>query len=209
MSRCTRVSTLHGCLLTAITLVTFEARAGGIPYQAVGQQNNMEYNLVATEDGPVTAYFYSRSAAFPSRIGLSVNGTASPNGMGLDSNNSYYGMSFQLGNAHAGDTLVLRTDVLHGMYAWQSNREMGTEDLQHFYITEFQSDGFIPHGLLVQFEDLAGGGDFDYNDYEIVITNAKFASTPEPETAVLAGLAGAGAFLWTKCRRRPIANPTK
>jgi hypothetical protein len=50
------------------------------------------------------------------------------------------------------------------------------------YSTAFSGDALhgIPAGTYVGFEDLRGGGDFDYGDETFVFTN--IAAIPEPET---------------------------
>jgi hypothetical protein len=48
--------------------------------------------------------------------------------------------------------------------------------------------GIPTAGVLVGFEDLFGGGDADFNDFQFVVTNAALvdaASVPEPSTLLL------------------------
>ena len=64
-------------------------------------------------------------------------------------------------------------------------------------------------GVLVGFEDLFGGGDADFNDFQFVVTNARLvdaASVPEPATLLLfsTGIAAMSKGPW-KRRTRPNA----
>ena len=59
-----------------------------------------------------------------------------------------------------------------------------------------------PRGVRVDFEDLFGGGDLDFNDYSFVVTGAKLVeSAPVPEPTALVLSASGAAMLLARRRR--------
>jgi hypothetical protein len=60
----------------------------------------------------------------------------------------------------------------------------------HSAISRWAKDGAIGQdGYLVGFEDLPGESDFDYNDFEFVVSGVTDNPVPEPATFVLFGSA--------------------
>ena len=158
--------------------------AGPIPYPNAGSYNNVTYNFTATGNGPITAYFYGSSAGYGNVIGLAVNGVYQGI-QGLQDNSTPYGTSLVLGNANAGDTLTFLLFVDHnnsfgpplgGPYddILSSDPTANFDLLNHVYSTSFTTDGIIPSGTFIGFEDIDPAtnppSDLDYNDEEFVFT---------------------------------------
>lgn len=93
------------------------------------------------------------------------------------------GTTFDLGYFAAGTELIFRFDVLlYGttydtFYSGDSARN--PDGLAHAGAT---TDAAFPNVITVGFEDLRGGGDFDYNDANFKLEIAPTAAVPEPAT---------------------------
>ncbi|GAA5161545.1 DUF4114 domain-containing protein [Viridibacterium curvum] len=162
--------------------------AGPIPYPNAGVQNATSYSFTAATTGAVTAYFYGSTAGYTNELTLLINGVATGI-QGLNNHSSAYGASLVLGYANAGDTLVFKMINVSpgGVGPWYSDTSMNSDKVNHVYATDFAGDSVIGAGTFVAFEDLAGGGDFNYNDETFVFTNVA-TSVPEPMSLLLASL---------------------
>lgn len=166
--------------------LTMSAQAATIPYPDVGTPAPANtFTAVAT--GDIVGYFFSSSAAYKSRIGVSING-ATPVTYGLVNQTSSYGDSLILGSANAGDTLEFELQVLSKDMSWFSVAAYNIDLANHAYATAFGGDLDIPAGTYVGFEDLPYLGDLDYNDHQFVFTNVAYTNVPEPAGLVLLGL---------------------
>lgn len=172
-------------LAFALLGVPVTLNADGIPYSSVGTQA-LAYTFTATDNGPITAYFYGSSAAYDSVVGLSAN-NVSTGIWGLNNHLSNHGDSIVFGNVNAGDVVELQLYVNNLGYSWSSNPANNWDGFNHVYATSFGGDWAIPAGMYIGFEDLPGGGDIDYNDHQFVFTNLGRAAVPEPGTMVLLG----------------------
>ena len=106
-----------------------------------------------------------------------------------------------LGFVHAGDVLTFQLNVITTGNTFYSDSALNADGVNHVYSTSFSGDAAlgIPAGTYVGFEDIYGGGDFDYNDETFVFTN--ISPVPEPETYSML-LAGLGFIPFTIRRRR-------
>jgi hypothetical protein len=186
------------------------AQAAFIPYPTPGIENPISYTFTAVSTGNVTAYFVDGAGAgFTNELGMSVNGGPVAT-FGLNNHTSAYGDAFVLGPVTAGDTV---TFVMHNLVpgigsvysdpslnAAYDNEPVGHN---HVYSTAFLTDGIIPNGTYVAFEDLPPvnpyfAEDWNYNDESFVFTNvASTPSVPVP-AAVWGGIALLGGIIGAK-----------
>lgn len=197
----------YAAIATALALAfTAPAHAAPTPYANAGVENPADYNFVAAATGDVLAYFAGSAAGYTSEIALLVNGKDT--GIrGLNNHTSAYGQMLNFGAVKAGDSLVFMLINLSdgNIGPFYSDKSMNPNGLGHVYAADFVADGLIPSGIAVGFEDLPGGGDFDYNDENFVFVNvANAAEVPEPASIalLLAGVAGFAASRRVKGARR-------
>jgi hypothetical protein len=197
-----RMKIMVGALAVAALLSgAGPARAGYIPYATPGVENPVLYTFTAAANGDVVAYFQDgQGAAFTNVLGMRVNGVDT--GIyGLNNHTTAYGTSLNFGAVSAGDTLVfVMRNLIPGYGDVFSDRSLnGPYDApgparNHVYSTPFTTDGIIPTGTLVAFEDIPGGGDYNYRDLAFVFTNVAtgpapdIGSVPEPASVTLLGL---------------------
>jgi guanyl-specific ribonuclease Sa len=143
-----------------------------------------------------------------------VNGVVTPqSSIGvLNNQTSNVGDYVNLGYVNAGDILTFQMKVLDTGDIWNSNSASNTDGVNHIYSTSFSGDTVlgIPAGTYVGFEDIHGGGDFDYNDQAFIFTNIStlaekhISPVPEPETYAML-LIGLGLVAFTvRSRKRRI-----
>ena len=174
--------------MTVFSVISFfslaSARADTIPYPNDGTENINLYTFTATSDGTIGAYFYDKTAGFTNTLSLLVNGMVTPETAAGVLNNHTSSMSdfVNLGSVHKGDVLTFRLNVVTTGESLFSDKALNVDGVNHVYSTAFSGDAVhgIPAGTYVGFEDLRGGGDFDYDDETFVFTN--IAAIPEPET---------------------------
>ncbi len=174
--------------MTVFFVISFfsltNARADTIPYPNDGTENINLYTFTATSSGTIGAYFYNEKAGYTNTLSLLVNGMVTPETAAgvLNNHASSMGDFVNLGTVHAGDVLAFRLNVVTTRESLFSDKSMNDDGINHVYSTAFPGDAVhgIPAGTYVGFEDLRGGGDFDYDDETFVFTNV--AAIPEPET---------------------------
>lgn len=181
----------------SLAISSLGAHAGPIPYANVGVENATLYTFTAASTGSIGAYFFSGGgAAYTNELTMLVNGVASGI-QGLNNHTSAYGAFLNLGSVSAGDVIVFKmVNLSPGTVGpWFSDESMNSDGVNHVYSTDYTGDITVPAGTYVAFEDLNGGGDFNYNDLSFVFTNVRTSTNvPEPTTPALllaAGLAAA------------------
>jgi hypothetical protein len=155
----------------------------------------------AAADGDVIAYFAGTSASFSESLGLLINGT--PTGViGLNNQTSVYGESINLGTASLGDELTFFIEVYTTGDTFYSDIALNADGVEHIVTSPFAGDDTIPAGVFVGFEDLYGGGDFNYNDLKFVFSNVVAVPDAVPEPASWAMMIAGFGLIGDTLRRR-------
>jgi len=168
----TRVCAVLGTLALVCSLAT--------PAQAVPIT---EQTLIAT-GGDVVVTFVSNGAGYTSELFLDGSFGDS---FGAIFNNSTTpaGATMNLGSFVAGTQLVFKLLVQQtGDIFYTGPASHNLDGILHAMIQQVEGQ------VLVGFEDLFGGGDFDYNDLVFAFTNVSPAD--EPATGVTTGASGSG-----------------
>ena len=153
-----------------------------VPAQAVPIT---EQTLIAN-GGNVIVTFVSNGAGFTSELFLD-----GPLGeeFGAIFNNvtTDEGTSVDLGSFAAGTELIFKLMVKQtGDVFYTGLNSRNSDGIGHAAIEEGEGQ------VLVGFEDLFGGGDFDYNDLVFAFTNVVFTSAPDPESTTGGGNGSSG-----------------
>jgi Domain of unknown function (DUF4114)/PEP-CTERM motif len=156
--------------------------------------------------GSVKAWFVGKGgASFNVSLGVIVNGV--DRGLGINNQTFALGQLFNYGAINAGDSLAFYIKVADTGDTFSSNKTLNTDGIQHLYslVGGYTGGDFgIPltaarPGSYFGFEDLSGGGDFNYTDLQFVVRNG---AIPEPASWALMiagfGLVGGAARRRTK-----------
>lgn len=212
-------------------------------YQAVSDVGTKALDptkLTLNTAAQVRVYFLGEGAGFWNTLGVNLNGTGPVSGDPLlifpnaSSHDSWYnynsspdaarstsaplraGDFVDMGTVAGGTTLdfFLLADGARSpslSRTWTADTTLNSDGLQHVVSFAVQDSPY----LLIGFEDLAGGGDRDYNDVvfavEIGAANVTALANPEPHT-VLSLLLLAGAVLYFRghlARRTEEAAPAR
>jgi hypothetical protein len=182
-----RRTVLTAALAGLILAVSGTANATPTAYPNSGTPNPAVYTFTAANTGSIIAYFAGSTASFVNDISMMVNGVAT-GVYGLPST-SAYGASFNMGSVTAGDTIVfeMRNISPGGIGPWYSDMTLNSDGINHIYSNLYGGDSLVPAGVYVAFEDLPGGGDFNYHDQNFVFTNVNATGVPEPSSLLLLG----------------------
>jgi hypothetical protein len=134
-------------------------------------------SAIVSTTGEVKAVFVSGDAGFDNELYLD----SPANGLGLIFQNHVNapGDTVSLGVFDAGTELIFRLFVLQtGDSFFTGGDHRNPDNLPHAYL----DDSVVPGSTLVGFEDLFGGGDFDYNDTVFRFTNVFAGDPTTPQT---------------------------
>lgn len=156
-------------------------------------------SFFSSSNGSVKVWFAGSSAAYDSILGVKVNGM--DRGTALPNHASALGQLYNFGPVAAGDTLEFYLNVITTGKTYSSSAGNNPDGKVHAYFAPYAGGDFgIPAGSYFGFEDIYGGGDLDYNDYQFVVLNRDIPGVPEPTSWGLMIL-GFGA-IGTSMRRR-------
>ncbi|WP_457419180.1 PEP-CTERM sorting domain-containing protein [Roseateles sp. P5_E7] len=183
-------------LMGASLLLSAAAHAAPDPYSNVGQEAPSN-SFVAASSGALVAHYTGLAGGNLNFVGVSINGVDGPTG--LSDKSSAYGETFVLGQVTAGDSLVFFIDTTDGTnpaLRFYSDKARNGDGKNHAWATAYAGDTLVPAGLHIAFEDLNGGGDFNYADHGIVVTLVTATPVPEPASwaLLLGGVAGIAAL---------------
>jgi hypothetical protein len=149
--------------------------------------NSTTDKLWVKQSGDVFLTFVSKEAGYSSDLFL----TGNPNKI-LNNQTAVAGTQYALGNFAAGAELVFSIFVeLTGNTFYSGPASSNVDNTIHTSFSALSSSS-----VLVGFEDLFNGGDFDYNDLRFSLSNVVNdytlvhipAAVPEPETYAMMGL---------------------
>jgi len=148
--------------------------------------------------GTITATFEGTAASYDSELALVITSPSYNSGWIFPNHSTAVGSTFTFGSFAAGTPLDFQLYVLTTGYIWHTGPASGNVDgvIHANVIYDWNSTG----RTFVGFEDLYGGGDFDYDDHMFSFTNVN--AIPEPETYAML-LAGLG-LLGFAARRRKL-----
>ncbi len=198
--------------IAGAALASLPATAAIPLYPNAGTENPTTYTVTAAANANVIAYFAGNTGLFTNLLGLLVNGTDTGI-QGLNSQTSNVGDTLDFGAVSAGDILTFYITVTNTGDFWYSDKSMNSDGVNHVWSTAYAGgDPGLPAGQFMTFEDLSGGGDFNYQDLSFVFTNVNVAgAVPEPASWALMiagfGLTG-GALRKTNGRRRARVTVT-
>ena len=175
--------------------------------EGAGYHNTLGFNtLAAGAATPTTALTKSASLIFPDVSSTVSTYNPAPKAQRTSNEPLLPGDFVDLGTFKVGsmlDFFLVSNGANGGQNVWTDSVKRNSDGIQH--MVAFSSPN-SPY-LVMSFEDLAGGGDRDYNDVvfavDIGAINVKrLLSTPEPASWALAISLGAVALFW---RRRMVA----
>jgi hypothetical protein len=162
------------CALTFVSTVTLAAET---PFS--GAENPSIGSLYAATTGEVILTFLSQAAAFSTDLSLQGSPTTI-----LNNQTALAGNTYSLGNFQAGAEIVFKFFVNSTGDTFLSGAAINNID--NTAHTAYQ---LVGNSLLVGFEDIAFGGDKDYNDFIFSVSNASInkpvSPVPEPEMVSL------------------------
>jgi hypothetical protein len=190
------------CLISDADAATFNPG-----YSAVGTPNSAVYAFTGT-GADVVATFVGGSAADIDILGMSVNGGAFLWST-LNNHLSISGDTYNFGTVATNAIITFAILNLQTKTTLTSNAALNGDGKQHVWSFNYTQGtlGFtsINSGTALAFEDLLGGSqnsDFDYNDFDAVVTGVDPPTTPLPAALPLfAGGLGIVGFLAGRRKR--------
>ncbi|MCX2979643.1 DUF4114 domain-containing protein [Halieaceae bacterium IMCC14734] len=170
---------IRRALLPLALLLTAQAQAGLIVDEGLLDIDILGGQLLVVDTGTVTATFLGSDAGYFNTLFLATPNSGTPTA--IFNKNTSAGSTANLGSFDAGTELIFRLFVRNtgnNFYTGDINRN--PDQLAHAKATtSLVNGGYITR---VGFEDLWGGGDEDYNDFEFLLSNV--VDPPSPPTQV-------------------------
>jgi hypothetical protein len=162
------------------------------------------FSLIS-DGGLATVEFAGSDAGYDSVLFL-----AGPHGDGpfFPNHSTAVGTTASLGTFAAGTELVFRLHVFTtGEDFFTGAGSRNPDGMVHAVASPWS--GTPGPGVRVAFEDLRGGGDGDFNDFQFAVSHVRLVSSspvPEPATLLLfaTGAAAIGGRAWRQRRRRAV-----
>lgn len=167
-------------LACALTLVSTITNAAETPFS--GANNASTQSLYAATTGEVILTFLSKAAAFSTE--LSLQGSS---GTLLNNQTAVAGKTYSLGSFQAGAEIVFSYFINNTGDTFLSGAAIKNADN-----TAHTAYDQIGSNILVGFEDIAFGGDKDYNDLIFSVSNVSIGNplvSPVPEPEIVSMLA--------------------
>ena len=180
-TRLTRVAVI---VLAIVGVPVCAAHAVPIVYPTPGVEAPGS-TFTAGLGGFLVGYYTGARGGYSVNVGASANAVDLPN-IGLNNQTSLYGDRIVFGAVSPGDALVFFIDVLTTGGRFFSDKLLNADGVNHTWTNVYGGDLLVPAGFNLAFEDLLGGGDFNYYDHSIVI-GIEQAPVPEPATLFLLG----------------------
>lgn len=164
------------------------------------------HRFEVASNGPVIAVFSGATADYVNELTINFDndGARAP----FISNVANIGEKFDFGIRPAGTQAIFVDRVINTGDWWYSHTPFNDDGAKHMRFSQnYAADG-TPF-LTIGFEDLRGGGDYDFNDITANVYNMRIAESitavPEPETyaMLLSGL-GLLVFCYTKTRLKKL-----
>ncbi len=189
----------------AASSLSASAFAAPAPYGTPGVEAPSGGSFVAANTGFIKGWFTGSDAGNDIVSGVRIAGVDYM-ALGLPNHMSSYGDSFVYGPVTAGQSVVPFIQVLGGDRFYQ-DPSLNADGKNHAFVSAYAGDAFVPGGFNFAFEDISGGGDFDYNDYGVIVKS--YAAVPEPASwaFLLLGFSAAGASIRYR-RNKTIATVT-
>ena len=166
-------------LISSLFTASMSAQAASVPIAAKGTE---AIKVVVSSTADIIATFLGGTALYSDDLFLSSDGGSTYGGLIFNNKTSSIGSTVNLGSFAIGTELIFKMIANSGKASYfTGGAERNKDGIAHARV---QGD-WKPGQTLVGFEDLAGGGDRDYDDVVISLSNTNEDITAVPVPAAL------------------------